>query len=114
MTWTDGSPTAWIVRVRPYVTSELDAHNQQYLDAGGGTDWHDIVTQRCTRSVNNVAAVIPPESPRTAAAVNVHVTGTVTTTCITGKPRIHNETVSATLVTTPGPDGTWRVHQRLY
>lgn len=112
--WTDDSPAVWIGHVRPYVTAVLDAQDRRYADAGGGADWQDFVTKQCTSTVSDLGAAIPPESPGTATAVNVQVTGTVHTTCDAGQPDAPTESASATLVITQGPDGSWRVNQRLY
>jgi hypothetical protein len=115
MSWTDGTPTAWIERVRPFVTASLDAQDeQQYADAGGGADWQAFVAQQCSSVVTDLGAVIPPESPGTATAVNVQVTGTVHTTCDAGQPENASENALATLVVTQDSDGSWRVSQRLY
>jgi hypothetical protein len=115
MSWTDGTPTAWIARVRPYVTAALDAQDeQQYANTGGGADWQAFVAQQCTSTVTDVGAVVPRESPGTATAVNVQVTGTVHTTCDAGQPENPTEDTSTTLVVTHDSDGSWRVTQRLY
>lgn len=115
ISWTDGTPTAWIARVRPYVTATLAAEDEaQYADSGGGADWQAFVAQQCTSTVTDVGAVVPPESPGTAIAVNVQVTGTVRTTCDAGEPENPTEDASTTLVVTRDSDGSWRVTQRLY
>jgi hypothetical protein len=114
ISWIDGSPNAWIGRVRPYVTGALDVQDRQYADAGGGADWQNFVTKQCSSTVTNVDAVIPVESPGTAIEVNVQVTGTVNTVCDAGQPDNPVETASATLVVTQVSDGLWRVDQRLY
>jgi hypothetical protein len=64
--------------------------------------------------VTNLGAVIPPEAPGTATAVNVQVTGTVVTRCAAGSPDTPTESASATLVVVPGPNGTWLVNQRMF
>lgn len=114
MSWTDGTPTAWIARVRPYVTARLDRQDEQYADAGGGADWQTFVAGQCTSTVTDLGAVIPSESPGTAIAVNVEVTATVYTACDAGQSTSPTETASATLVVIPLSDGSWRVDQRLY
>lgn len=114
LTWTDPGPTAWISHVRPYVTASLAATDDQVSDAGGGADWTSFVSQQCTDTVTDVGAVIPPEAPGTASAVNVQVTGTVLTVCDAGTPPDPRTSVSATLVMVPGPAGTWLVNQRLF
>lgn len=114
MKWTDGTPAAWIDRVHPYVTAALDAQDQQYRDGGGGIDWQNFVTKQCNSTVTDLGAVIPPESPGTATAVNVQVSGTVRTTCDAGQPDNPTETTAATLIVTQDPNGSWRVNQRLY
>lgn len=114
MSWIDGTPTAWIERVRPYVTATLDAHDEQYADAEGGADWRAVVAGECSSTVTDLGAVIPSESPGTATAVNVEVTGTVHTACDDGQVATPTETASATLVVIHLPDGSWRVDQRLY
>lgn len=115
ISWTDGTPTAWIARVRPYVTAALDAEDeQQYADAGGGADWQAFVAQQCTSTVTDVGAVIPPESPGTTTDVNVQVTATVHTICDAGEPENPTEDASTTVIVTRDLDGSWRVIQRLY
>lgn len=114
MSWTDGTPTGWIERVRPYVTAALDGQDQQYADAGGGSDWQDFVTKQCSTTVSNLGAVIPPESPGTASSINVQVTGIVDTTCEAGQFDPQTEPASATVVVTLSPEGVWLVNQRLF
>lgn len=114
VSWSDGNPTAWIARVRPYVTATLDAQDEQYADAGGGADWQAFVAQQCTTIVTDLGAVIPSESPGTPTAVNVEVTGTVHTACDAGRPATRTATASATVVVISMLDGSWRVNQRLY
>ncbi|HEX5117837.1 MAG TPA: hypothetical protein VFW65_21855 [Pseudonocardiaceae bacterium] len=114
MSWTDGTPTAWIARVRPYVTATLDSQDEQYADAGGGADWQAFVAGQCTSTVTDLGAVIPSESPGTATAVNVEVTGTVHTACDAGQQAMPIGAASATLVVIHLSDGSWRVDQRLY
>lgn len=114
MSWTDAGPSAWISRVRPYVTAALDAQDQQYADAPGGQDWQDFVAKHCSRALTDLGAVIPSESPGTSTEVNVQVTGTITTICDAGEPDSPAEAVSATLVVLEEPDTTWHVNQRLH
>jgi hypothetical protein len=114
MSWSDHTPTAWITQVQPYVTPSLNRSDQQYADDGGGADWTDFVSKQCTSTVGDIGAVIPDEAPGTPTAVNIQVTGTVTTTCTSGAPDDPAESVSATLVVVPGPNGSWLVNQRLY
>jgi hypothetical protein len=110
--WTDATPAAWIDRVRPYVTDALHASNETLRSGGGGTDWADYLRQHCTSTVTDTHAVIPPESPGTDTTANVHVTGTVHTTCTAGSPPSPTEQASATLVVVKTGRG-WRVDQRL-
>lgn len=112
--WTDGTPTGWIERVRPYVTAALNAWDEQYADAAGGADWQAFVANQCTSVVTDLGAVIPPESPGTVTAINVQVTGTVHTACDAGQPESPTDTAAATLVVIEAPDGSWRVNQRLH
>jgi hypothetical protein len=111
--WTDGSPAAWIDRVQPYVTDTLNNSNETLRTGTGGTDWADYTRDHCTSTVTDAQAVIPPESPGTAIAANVQVTGTVHTTCKAGIPASPTEQTSATLVVVKTAAG-WRVNQRLF
>jgi hypothetical protein len=110
--WTDGSPAAWIDRVRPYVTDPMHTSNETLRTGGGGTDWADYLRQHCTSTVTDTHAVIPPESPGTNTAANVLVTGTIHTTCTAGSSAQPTEQASATLVVVKTSTG-WRVDQRL-
>lgn len=114
LSWSNGSPTAWIDQVKPYVTPSLDATDQQDANAGGGADWSEFVAKQCSSTVTTVGAVIPPEAPGTATAVNVQVIGTVLTRCASGSPDTTTEPASASVVVVPGPKGTWLVNQRLF
>ena len=111
--WTDDGPSAWIDRVRPYVSATMNAHNEAVRGAGGGTDWAQFVRRHCASTVVDTAAVVPPESPGTPTAANVLVLGTVRTTCSAGSPASPIEPTTATLLILKTAHG-WRVHQRLF
>lgn len=111
--WTDPGPAAWVDRVRPYVTASMNRRNETLRGQPGGADWATFVRLRCTSTVADVAAIVPPESPGTATAANVQVSGSVHTTCAAGPAPAHTETAAMTLTVVKAPRG-WRVDQRLF
>lgn len=111
--WTDSGPTAWIDRVRPYVTDSMHARNTTLREGGAGTDWADFVRLRCASTVDDIAAVVPPESSGTTTAANVQVSGSVHTTCAAGPALAPTEPAAVTLVVARTSHG-WRVDQRLF
>lgn len=111
--WTDPRPAAWIDRVRPYVTDAMHAHNTTLRDGVAGTDWVTFVRLRCTSTVVDIAAIVPPESPGTATTANVHVSGSVRTNCAAGPAPVPTELAAVTLVVVTTSHG-WRVDQRLF
>jgi hypothetical protein len=114
MDWRDGTSTAWIDRVQPYVSDAQHAQDEALRDGPTGADWADFVRKQCTSTAHNVDAVIPPESPGTTDATNVQVAATITTTCDAAEPDTPTEQTAATLVVTRAPDGTYRVDRRLF
>lgn len=112
-TWTDSGPSAWIDRVRADVTTSMDARNETVRGGSGGADWSMFVRLRCASTVVDIVAIVPPESPGTATAAHVQVTGYVRTTCTAGPPPAPSELVAMTLVVVTTPHG-WRVDQRLF
>jgi hypothetical protein len=111
--WTDDGPSAWIDRVRPYVTATMNARNEAVRGAGGGADWATFVRRHCTSTVVDTAAVVPPEAPGTTSAANVQVIGIVRTTCSAGDPPYPTEQAAATLLVVKTTQG-WRVDERLF
>lgn len=110
--WTD-SPTSWIDRVRPLVTTRMHTANLQVRDAAANHDWHTFVTSRCTSNVTDLDVVIPPEAPITPTTLNIQVAGTVRTHCATNSLATSEEPATATILMTLTPRG-WLVDQRLY
>ncbi|WP_226351771.1 hypothetical protein [Pseudonocardia sp. ICBG601] len=131
VSYTDPDPLAWTDRAAPLLTgpaaranTRLAAHGTR---TGGG--WPQLVADRCSVTVSGLAAVIPPEAPRSSDRVAVQVSGTVHTRCTEPHgPRVPPEPVAATLTLTRGgidsnsPDNTgnntggdqlWRVHEHL-
>jgi hypothetical protein len=111
--WTDPGPSAWIDRVRPYVTRSMNITNETLRGKPGGADWTTFVRLHCTSNVIDIAAIVPPESPGTATAANVQVSGTVRTSCAAGTTSAPTEITAMTLVVIATPHG-WRVDQRLF
>lgn len=111
--WTDSAVSAWVDRVRPYVTDAQHARDEQLRDGIGGADWDTFVTGQCTSTVENVGSVIPAESPGTATTANIEVTATVRTTCATGQPTTATENAAATLALIKTSAG-WRIDQRVF
>ncbi len=83
MRWTDTSPADWIDRVRPFVSARLHDSDETLRHGPRGAEWTEFVAGRCTTSMTDVDAVIPPEAPRTASVVYVHVIGSSHTACAT-------------------------------
>jgi hypothetical protein len=110
--WTD-TPAAWIDRVRPLITDAMHTRNLELRAAGAGHDWRMFVERRCTSTVTDLDAVIPPEAPADTRTVHVQVAGTIRTTCTAARSPIADDPAAATVtmvLTTTG----WRVDQRLY
>lgn len=113
--WTDPQPSTWAARVRPVVTGTLAAQYLGLRDADGGSEWVDYVARRCVTTVLSPGAVIPAEAPRSDSEVYVQVTGNAVTRCGTGlAPGGGSEALAATVELVRGPDGLWRVANRLY
>lgn len=112
-TWTDPDPSAWIDRVRPYVTDTMHTRNTTLRDGSAGTDWATFVRLRCTSTVVDLAVIVPPESPGTPTTANVHVTGSVRTNCAAGPAPAPTELAAMTLVIVTTSHG-WRIDQRLF
>lgn len=113
MRWTDTSPADWIDRVRPYVSARLHERDETLRHGARGAEWTEFVAGRCTTTMTDVDAVIPPEAPRTASTVYVHVIGTSRTACATADPVPPPSVEAATLMLIETPNG-WRVDERLY
>lgn len=111
--WSDPAPSAWIDRVRPYVSTAMNAENETLRHEPAGADWATFVRLRCTSTVVDIAAIVPPESPGTATAANVQATGSVRTTCAAGPAPAPTELAATTLIVVTTTHG-WRVHQRLF
>ncbi|GGM67803.1 hypothetical protein GCM10012275_43010 [Longimycelium tulufanense] len=111
--WTDPGPAVWIDRTRPYVTGAFAAENEQARGGTRGAHWEEFVRRRCRTRVEKATGVIPPEAPRGDTGVYVQVSGIITTTCTAGEPH-PDEPTSATVSVLRGPDGRWRVNQRIH
>ncbi|GGM09930.1 hypothetical protein [Nakamurella endophytica] len=109
-----GAADAWIDRTASYVTDQLAQQNLQLRrdGRGPGMAWQDFVDRRCTARVDDAAAVIPPEAPRTDTTVHVQAAGTLHTTCATGTDPA-DEALAVTL-TAVRTDGGWRIASRDY
>jgi hypothetical protein len=109
-----GVADAWIDHTAPYVTEDLRQQNDQLRRAGRGSGvaWHDFVDRRCTARVVDVAAVIPPEAPRTDDTVHIQAAGTLRTTCANGA-NPPDEALAVTL-TAARTDAGWRIANRDY
>ncbi|MCA1835577.1 MAG: hypothetical protein LC721_04270 [Actinobacteria bacterium] len=112
--WTDRSPSSWVDRVRPYVSSDLAAEYEQARQGNAGTNWATFVHDRCTATAHDVDGVVPPEAPRALDSVYVLVSGTVVTECAAGAPTAPTEPVAATVEVRRMPDGRWIVNRRLF
>ena len=113
MRWTDTGPAAWIDRVRPYVSARQHDRDETLRNGARGAEWTEFVAGRCATSMTDVEAVIPPEAPRTASVVYVHVIGSSHTACTTADPVLAPSVEAATLMLIKTPSG-WRVDERLY
>lgn len=106
----DQPPTAWIDKVAPLVTGQVNTENQRLRSGSIGAGWAVFVENRCTATVVDAGAVIPPEAPATSKTVHVQVAGTVRTECETG-PAVPDEAAAATLTVAQTPVG-WKVAGR--
>jgi hypothetical protein len=109
-----GAADAWIDHTAPYVTDDLRQQNDQLRrnGRGPGVAWHDFADHLCTARVIGVAAVIPPEAPRTDDTVHIQTAGTLRTTCANGtEPPDEALAVTLTAVRT---DAGWRIASRDY
>ncbi len=125
---TDPDPLAWTARAAPLLTGPAARANDHLVTHGArtGGGWPQLVADRCSVTVSGLAAVIPPEAPRSSDRVAVQVSGTVHTRCTEPHgPRTPPEPVAATLTLTrggidsnsgnsPGGDRLWRVHEHLH
>lgn len=114
--YSDPSATTWTERLAPLLTGPAADENAAMSAKGAtGAGWEWMTSSRCTSRVSDVDAVIPPEAPRTDQQVYVQVTGSVRTACLDrDAPPTPPESASATLELHRGPDGQWRVGNRLY
>lgn len=112
--WDDPTPTAWIDRVRPYVTDALAAEYEALREGGVGAGWEIFVKRECASTVPDADGVIPPEAPVSDTTVYVNISGTVTTTCEEGEPPTPAVGAGGTMELLRGEDGYWRVNQRIY
>ncbi|MGH3827204.1 MAG: hypothetical protein ACRDQX_08520 [Pseudonocardiaceae bacterium] len=112
--WTDSSPSAWVDRVRPYVGDDLAKEYDRAREGSAGSTWTAFVRDKCTATVSEVGAVIPPEAPRAPDSVYVQVAGTVLTECAAGQPPAPSEPVAATVEVRRSAGGRWVVSRRLF
>ena len=112
--WTDRSPSSWVDRVRPYISSDLAMEYEHARQGTAGTTWASFIHDQCTATAHDVDGVIPPEAPRTPDSVYVQVSGTVVTACAAGTPSAPTEAVAATVEARRMPDGRWVVNRRLF
>ncbi len=110
-TWTQPA-TAWIPRVKPDVTDRLYRSYLPLVGRGGGAEWTRFVAEKCTSTVTDTGAVIPPEAPHTPSMVHVQVAGLLHSACTTGTPPA-DEPLAATLTVIATAAG-WRVDAREY
>lgn len=110
-TWTQ-PVTAWIPRVKPDVTDRLYRSYLPLVGRGGGAEWTRFVAGKCTSTVTDTGAVIPPEAPHTPTMVHVQVAGLLHSACTTGTPPA-DEPLAATLTVIATATG-WRVDAREY
>lgn len=118
----DPGPLAWTERVAPLLTGPAARANARLVEHGArtGGGWPQLVADRCSVTVTGLAAVIPPEAPRSSDRVSVQVSGTAHTRCAAPRsPRTPPEPVAATLTLTRnghdnGADRLWRVHEHLH
>jgi len=109
--WTQPA-TAWIPRVKPDVTDRLYRSYLPLSGRGGGAEWTRFVAGKCTSTVTDTGAVIPPEAPHTPSMVHVQVAGLLHSACTTGTPPA-DEPLAATLTVIATAAG-WRVDAREY
>ena len=109
--WTQPA-TAWIPRVKPDVTDRLYRSYLPLVGRGGGAEWTRFVAGKCTSTVTDTGAVIPPEAPHTPSMVHVQVAGLLHSACTTGTPPA-DEPLAATLTVIATAAG-WRVDAREY
>ena len=114
--WTDAEPWSWTTQVLPVVTGQLAAEYRAVRGAPGGAEWAGYVARRCVTAVSGVGAVIPGEAPRSDTEVYVQVSGDALTRCGVGAPpgEEGTEHLAATVELVRGPNGLWRVTNRLY
>jgi hypothetical protein len=112
--WTDRSPSSWVDRVRPYVSSDLATEYEHTRQGTAGTMWTSFVHDQCTATARDVDGVIPPEAPHAPDSVYVQVSGTVVTQCAAGTPSTPIEPVAATVEVRRMPEGRWVVNRRLF
>ncbi len=109
--------TAWITRVRPFVTDTLYASYLPLQGRGAGAGWTIFVAGKCRSAVIGAAGIIPPEAPRTATALHIQVSGTLHTTCTpaaTGIGIPPTDQPLAATVTVVKTSAGWRVAAREY
>jgi hypothetical protein len=104
--------TAWIPRVKPDVTDRLYRSYLPLVGRGGGAEWTRFVAGKCTSTVTDTGAVIPPEAPHTPTMVHVQVAGLLHSACTIGTPPA-DEPLAATLTVIATATG-WRVDAREY
>ena len=114
MAWTDRSPSSWVDRVRPYISSDLAAEYEQARQGTAGPTWASFVHDQCTATARDVDGVIPAEAPRAPESVYVQVSGTVITQCAPGALSTPPEAVAATVEVRRMPDGRWVVNRRVF
>ena len=116
VSYTDASPVTWTERVAPVLVGAAAQENRATAqNPATGAGWEQLVAGRCSTTVRDIGAVIPPEAPRTDQQVYVQVTGTVRTGCEAADGlEAPPEHTAATVALTIGPDGLWRVSERLY
>jgi hypothetical protein len=114
ISWTDRSPSSWVDRVRPYISSDLAAEYDQTRQGTAGPTWASFVHDQCTATARDVEGVIPPEAPRAPDSVYVQVSGTVVTQCAPGAPSTPPEAVAATVEVRRIPEGRWVVNRRVF
>jgi hypothetical protein len=114
MAWTDRSPSSWVDRVRPYISSDLAAEYDQARQGTAGTTWASFVHDQCTATARDVDGLIPPEAPRAPDSVYVQVSGTVVSQCATAAPPMPPEAVAASVEVRRMPDGRWVVNRRVF
>lgn len=115
--YTDPTPTTWAQRVAPLLTEPARSQIAQQAAVGvAGASWERFTAGRCNTRVAELAAVIPPEAPRTTTTVYVQVTGVVVTSCDAGSVGDQpDEAIAATLELRQEPGrAIWQVARRLF